>query len=209
MNLVEALSSLPRDQVIISGSLNHRTVGQLLESAERISGRLRNRRVAIILDDPVEGIELLIAADGQAESITLLPTHLPEKDVQELLGKANCEILIGSHGKSTAFHGLSEIYSNVRDLREGSENVRSSSISATAWHIVTSGTTGTPKMVAHTLGSLSRTTKQFSDSARQARWGLLYDYTRFAGLQVVLQALLSGAVLITPPRNQLLSDFGS
>ncbi|MEO0358842.1 MAG: AMP-binding protein, partial [Pseudomonadota bacterium] len=38
------------------------------------------------------------------------------------------------------------------------------------------------------------------NSARGAanRWGMVYEYGRFAGLQVLLQSVLSGAVLITP-----------
>jgi acyl-coenzyme A synthetase/AMP-(fatty) acid ligase len=62
----------------------------------------------------------------------------------------------------------------------------------------TSGTTGTPKLVSHSLESLTRTTRVDIQRAADCRWGLLYDYARFAGLQVVLQALLPGATLIAP-----------
>ena len=67
----------------------------------------------------------------------------------------------------------------------------------TQWLLATSGTTGTPKIVAHTNESLTRTTSKSSQS-QPLSWGLLYDPARFAGLQVVLQAVLSNAKLIVP-----------
>jgi len=62
--------------------------------------------------------------------------------------------------------------------------------------MTTSGTTGIPKIVRHTLASLAR-------SVRPARapppiWGLLYEPSRFAGLQVVLQSLIGGGELVAP-----------
>jgi len=62
----------------------------------------------------------------------------------------------------------------------------------------TSGTTGTPKLVGHILTSLSKSTKANPERGRDQNWGMLYDYTRFAGLQVFLQSVISGARLIAP-----------
>lgn len=64
----------------------------------------------------------------------------------------------------------------------------------TQWFIATSGTTGTPKWIGHSLTSLTRAVKH-SAASRQLCWGLCYQPYRFAGLQVVLQSLLSGACL--------------
>ena len=65
----------------------------------------------------------------------------------------------------------------------------------TNWHLATSGTTGTPKWITHSLKSLTTSTK-VSKNLQALRWALLYQPFRFAGLQVVLQALLSGADLV-------------
>jgi acyl-coenzyme A synthetase/AMP-(fatty) acid ligase len=40
----------------------------------------------------------------------------------------------------------------------------------------------------------------------ECHWGLLYDYARFAGLQVVFQALLSGSTLISPSLDAPLAE---
>lgn len=67
----------------------------------------------------------------------------------------------------------------------------------TRWVLLTSGTTGTPKRISHTRHSLSRTVRS---SARTSGfvWGLLYQPSRMAGLQVIAQALGSGATLVAP-----------
>jgi acyl-coenzyme A synthetase/AMP-(fatty) acid ligase len=77
----------------------------------------------------------------------------------------------------------------------------------THWVLRTSGTTGTPKLVAHTLESLTSTTKLDIRAGAGMRWGLVYDPARFAGLQLVLQALLGGGVLVVPPQGPLASQL--
>ena len=68
----------------------------------------------------------------------------------------------------------------------------------TRWVLATSGTMGIPKLISHTLASLTATTKSDARVGTVHRWGLLYDPARFAGLQVVLQALLGRSVLVAP-----------
>jgi acyl-coenzyme A synthetase/AMP-(fatty) acid ligase len=65
----------------------------------------------------------------------------------------------------------------------------------TRWVLYTSGTTGEPKPITHSLESLSRTV---NSTAGSFVWGLLYDPTRMAGIQVLLQGLLSGATVVAP-----------
>lgn len=72
----------------------------------------------------------------------------------------------------------------------------------TLWVMGTSGTTGTPKLIPHNLASVTATTKNDLAVGARHRWGLLYDPARFAGLQVLLQALVSGAVLVAPEIEQ-------
>ncbi len=62
------------------------------------------------------------------------------------------------------------------------------------WYLATSGTTGTPKWIAHSVTSLSRAVKIVPESST-LHWALCYQPTRFAGLQVLLQSLLSGAAV--------------
>lgn len=72
---------------------------------------------------------------------------------------------------------------------------------STQWLLATSGTSGEPKLIAHTLASLSQSLKRDPQAGTCFRWGLVYDPSRFAGLQVVLQAFFSGAELVITPLN--------
>lgn len=77
---------------------------------------------------------------------------------------------------------------------------------ATEWFIPTSGTTGEPKLISHSFLTLTRTVKPPSEASADLRWGLLYSPTRFAGLQVILQALCGGSSLVIPEDPANLSD---
>lgn len=63
--------------------------------------------------------------------------------------------------------------------------------------LFTSGTAGRPKPALHTWNSLAAAvSRQAKHAARH--WLLSYDISRFAGLQVMLQALLTGGRLCVP-----------
>jgi len=66
-----------------------------------------------------------------------------------------------------------------------------------SWEVTlfTSGTTGIPKKVNHTLGSLTRMVK-ISEEHKNDVWGFAYNPTHIAGLQVFFQALLNQNTII-------------
>ncbi len=70
----------------------------------------------------------------------------------------------------------------------------------------TSGTTGEPKLVAHTLASLTRTAKHDLVRGQEYRWGSLYNLTGFAGLQVFLQSWCGGSCLILGRESSSLAE---
>jgi len=61
--------------------------------------------------------------------------------------------------------------------------------------IFTSGTTGQPKKVIHTVQTLTRTVR-ISDKFSNQTWGFAYNSTHMAGLQVFFQAFLNENVLV-------------
>ena len=69
--------------------------------------------------------------------------------------------------------------------------------------MATSGTTGIPKLINHSFSSLIRSTKLNAVKGGSLRWALMYEPCSFAGLQVLLQALLGGSCLLTAPIGNL------
>lgn len=101
--------------------------------------------------------------------------------------------LASSPGKSSVLMDDESIASTLAGPAASSPRER---VADTRWRLFTSGTTGAPKPVDHSLSSLSRTVRSSSSTANPRRWGLLYEPTRMAGIQVVLQSLLAGDHLL-------------
>jgi acyl-coenzyme A synthetase/AMP-(fatty) acid ligase len=71
-------------------------------------------------------------------------------------------------------------------------------------HLQTSGTTGAPKWAAHTVDGLAATIQAGKDPAR---WLLTYNPGSFAGVQVILSAVLSGHTLVAPPYGASVAEM--
>ncbi len=189
---------------------------------------LAGRRVALWPSNALDLAFLLVALDGSAEAILLLPADLPPQRVAEFVRRVGADCLIVTPGPgafpqapamdvlcvefAVAWNSAGDEFDRDQviacepPLPRGAPTVRNQAgIPATRWIIPTSGTTGTPKLVSHTLATLTRTARVDSAAPRH-RWGFLYGLARFAGLQVFLQAFLSGSPLIFADPDRGLDD---
>lgn len=185
MTLRQLLARLPAERLLLSSPAGAWRVADLL--AADVAGA--GRHVALQLSDAGACLAALTALDGQAETLTLLPATLAPEHLPALLAQAACDTLVNDAG--------------IQVLAPPPEGTPGAS---TGWRLATSGTTGLPKLVSHTLASLLRSTKLAAADGPVPRWGLLYDHARFAGLQVLLQATLSGAHLTVPSVQAPLRD---
>jgi acyl-coenzyme A synthetase/AMP-(fatty) acid ligase len=75
----------------------------------------------------------------------------------------------------------------------------------TEWILLTSGTTGRPKMVLHTLASLSGAIDA-GEPQTDVIWGTYYDIRRYGGLQIYLRAVLTrSSLLLIGPKEPVAS----
>lgn len=168
------------------------TVRELREAAQQLlkdTPSIKGCAVALCGLLPHELITALVAFDGHVSSMLLLPASLSEEATSLLVHSAGCE---------WRFDSLME--QPVR-LSEGMG--KCTEVQPTTWILATSGTTGTPKLIEHSLETLTRTVKRNVSRASEYTWGLVYDPFRFAGLQVVLQSLLSGSLLCIPSEKDI------
>ncbi|MFZ1726822.1 MAG: class I adenylate-forming enzyme family protein [Albidovulum sp.] len=165
-------------------SLDGETLGNCC-AADRLAA---NSCVAVSLVDPVLLIQALVALDGRVGAILLVSGALDVNTTTRLINRAGCDVLITDRDELMA---LDAAVSFEHAIVKGS----SPATQKTSWLMTTSGTTGTPKTVPHTLQSLARSVYRFPFDTAPC-WGLLYDPTRFAGLQVTLQALIGGGRLV-------------
>lgn len=146
---------------------------------------LAGARVALRGLAPADLVHALVALDGVADAILLLPPSVDDATASDLMR--------GSRINAVVTASVTGLQGNVL---AGGETA--SSVGETRWILATSGTTGTPKLIEHTLRTLTRTFSRFEDRGGDFVWGLFYDANRYAGLQVVLQALCSGSALALP-----------
>lgn len=94
----------------------------------------------------------------------------------------------------------SEISTEISNFRDLINKIKSSSSQVS---IFTSGTTGRPKKITHSISSLTRTVK-IKESLSDCRWAFAYNPTHIAGIQVFLQSLFNENTLVDvfkQPRN--------
>lgn len=153
----------------------------------------RHDAVAVRFRDPLKLIVALAGLDGRVQRLLLLAHDAPADVALGLVAAGGATLLL----TDGAPLGEMETIRWDAPAEPVAAAAPSSPVHETLWMLATSGTTSTPKLVAHTLASLCRTSNR-REGAQDLRWGQMYDVNRFAGAQVLLQSLTSGATLILP-----------
>ena len=191
------------ERVLWINDLREITAGEIARLASAgDTGCLTGKNIALWAPDPLVFAQAFVALDGKAARVLLLPgTNI--RRAPDFLNHFQPDVFL----VDSVPEPLSETIKcpilpwNDVPPRESYETQTSC---PTQWVIPTSGTTASPKLVAHTFHSLARTAKTNPETGRHYRWGQLYDMARFAGLQVFLNSLLSGSTLIlTRPAEDL------
>jgi acyl-CoA synthetase (AMP-forming)/AMP-acid ligase II len=167
MNLLQRLQQANYNSTAISAGANisyTQLIAQALQLRQQYPA-LQHQAIALSYTDLSTFTCALLAFDGWCRALYLLPDNTLKLPEQVICWPENTPAETATPTAET-----------------------------TLWYLATSGTTGTPKWIAHSLTSLSRAAKASVQSAA-LRWALCYQPTRFAGLQVLLQSLLSGAVI--------------
>lgn len=204
MILLDHLRLAAPQDLALADARRRASFAELIAEAEQLRAGLRHLRgVRLLLNlaDPLEAVVTLAALDGLAGAMVLTSPTLAPDMVADLAARAGIGAGIGA-----ILSERSDLPDGFAVLRRPADLARMAPVpdpgmapdAASDWVLTTSGTTGRPKLVAHGLDGLTRTTGRDQARGRGQVWGLLYDYTRFAGLQVLLQSLLSGAALVAP-----------
>jgi acyl-CoA synthetase (AMP-forming)/AMP-acid ligase II len=207
--------------------LNHRSLREAIAEAEPPGGRwLRDARASLPLGNAVSGRCLsptknglagrnvllatsdqmsaalaLIELDSVAERIVLCPPDLPPEHLQSLAAVAMVNLVVTAEG-DTAIAGLGSI-EHIHACRRPDTSVTPDPADrVTTWVLMTSGTSGPPKLVSHDLETLGGHIK----AGAPIIWSTFYDIRRYGGLQIFLRALLGGGSLVLSDAKEAIAD---
>jgi len=156
---------------------------------------LRGKSVLILVKGQLAAAMVMLELDGIARRIVLCPPDLPLEHLPSVIAAGDVDTIVSdreSYGPDISriryFMGCSRTVVPHRYDR--------TSQCETEWVLLTSGTSGPPKLVVHTLSSLAGAIKPGSTSAEQVVWSTFYDIRRYGGLQIFLRAILAKTSLV-------------
>jgi acyl-coenzyme A synthetase/AMP-(fatty) acid ligase len=170
------------------------------------AGELKGRSVVIATTDPLSAALTAIELDGIARQLVLYPADLPIEHVPYVTASVPVDAIVSDRCALGADHPAVGTY--IQCSRElVTANCDRSAQQRTEWILLTSGTMGRPKMVVHTLASLSGAIGDNGRPASPVVWSTFYDIRRYGGLQIFLRAILTGASLVLTSAAESTTDF--
>ncbi|MGO4871530.1 MAG: AMP-binding enzyme [Roseiarcus sp.] len=163
--------------------------------------RLEGRSVALAVGDMAKAAAALIELDGLARRIVLCPPGLDRAGLEALICGAQADALVYDGDEAAPEIDL-DLTVPCRLPLEPLAAPRRRRF-ATEWVMPTSGTSGPPKMVVHTLATL---TGAFRPAPAQA-WATFYDIRRYGGLQIFLRALAGSESLNLSGAGESVDDY--
>ena len=165
---------------------------------------LSNRSVLLAVSDQLISALAMMEIDGVARRMLLCPPDLDPDRVQALIDDAEIDAIVTDQPPRWAeFRRVS----GDGGPCAGAQGRKMKTERATEWLMLTSGTSGVPKIVGHTLEGLTGAIVA-DGSARGTPpvWATFYDIRRYGGLQIFLRAILSGGSMVLTEPGEVLAD---
>ena len=179
-----------------------------LADATMLSGHLdalRGQSVLLSTEQQLATGLLMLELDGVARRVVLCTPDLTAEQLAFAAETAESEVVITDLAAATAaVPHINAISPSERPLQYA---VVRRATEETQWILLTSGTTGTPKLVVHTLASLGGALPRVSDTTARPVWSTFYDIRRYGGLQIYLRAVLGGASLVLSSPGEPVAEF--
>ena len=166
---------------------------------------LAGRSILLATESQLTTALALIELDGIARRLVILPPDAEAEHVGAVITAANIDAAVIDDGTSAN----AALDLSVRVLCAPSIAPMTESLPSrvrTEWVLMTSGTTGVPKMVMHDLAGLTAAIQARSPADGAHVWGTFYDIRRYGGLQIFLRAVLGGASLVLSSAGEPIAD---
>lgn len=192
----------------LSGAVATVTLGSLIDGSclGGRAGELRGKSVLIWTRDQLTAALALIELDGVARRMVLCPSDLPVEHLPFLIDLAGVDAVVSD--RTTPGSEIPEVGLFVTcSPKIVPADCPSAEGFRTEWILLTSGTTGLPKLVVHTLSSLAGAIESPGESPNPFVWSTFYDIRRYGGMRIFLRALLTGASMVLSSTEGTMADF--
>ncbi len=223
MKMQLANSVTLRSSIVAAGNLSSRvlvgldakaTWKELLDGSilEGPTSDLLGQSVLVATTDQFRAAAALIELDGIARRIVLFPPDVSRENLPYVASTAESDMLVTDRPEIASMdHGVGRVIlckSTVTpDKITAPETVDRGSQIETEWILLTSGTTGLPKLAIHTLASLAGSALHANPALASKVWSTFYDIRRYGGMHIFLQAALTGTSLVVSSAQESTADF--
>lgn len=171
----------------------------------RRSCELSGRSVLLATSGQLLSALAMIELDGLARRLLLCPPDLDWDRLEVLLEQADIDTIVTDRPFHRSRAGKYIVIGVGLPQRRamGSEVDR-----ATEWLMLTSGTSGLPKIVRHTLDGLAGAIIADGPARhRNATWATFYDIRRYGGLQIFLRAVIGGGSMVLSEPGEAVASY--
>src|SRR6201981_542341 len=187
-----------RHSVSLSDILHHTC---LIGGVRKLSGR----SVLLAMSGQLMSALAMIELDGIAKRMLLCPPDLNPDHVQALIDDADIDAIVTDEPPRWSDAGVYQIVgARLPQPAVGETQAQR----ATEWLMLTSGTSGVPKIVGHTLEAL--TGAIVADGPARGTppvWATFYDIRRYGGLQIFLRAIIGGGSMVLSVPGEPVADY--
>lgn len=162
------------------------------------------RSVLIATHGQLAAALAMIELDGLARRILLAPPDLPFEHLPSIIKDADIDSLVCSEPHE--FEGLGIPLIAPVSAHPAPSPALGAPRLATEWLMLTSGTTGRPKIAVHIFAGLTGAITPGASQVNPPVWATFYDIRRYGGLQILLRALLCGGSLVLSQAGEPIAD---
>jgi acyl-coenzyme A synthetase/AMP-(fatty) acid ligase len=180
-----------------------------LQRGTSLGGRLpelSGRSVLLATRDQLATALALIELDGTAGRLIICPPDLPSEHLPSVIAKCGVDAIVSDRETDER----SDVGVPLRvvcgpSLAPAAD--RQAALRPTEWVLLTSGTTGAPKMILHNLNTLTPHIHRGQNDPSDVVWGTFYDIRRYGGLQIFLRAILGGGSFVLSGPAESVGDY--
>ncbi len=168
-----------------------------LNAANRLRGgpaEFSGRNVLIRTSGQLATVLAALALDGLATRMLLCPPDVRDEQIPYLVQDGEVDLTI------------SDADINIDAIASSNHDTTVLPRLDTEWVLFTSGTSGMPKLVAHSLASLTAPLRD-GLAVEKAIWSTFYDIRRYGGLQILLRALTCGGSMLLSEADEPVAAF--